>query len=346
MSSPAFVTPLEFSNNLAAPDSLRVANDPHLTTAWFSLLAQTALPEGAEVTSLGCRSSENLFLMRTPAQPGKLLSLATYYSPLFGLCGDSPVDEDVLKEQLSSLRGRRFGFHEARIQPMTPGAQDWEVVSKNLQAAGWIVDRFFCFGNWYLPVGALSYQEYLAQRPGALRSTIRRAYAKLKRHPGFQIDIITGGQDLSAAVSDYSTVYQKSWKVPEPYPAFIPGLCQLAAEQGWLRLGIARLDGRPIAAQLWLVASGKAMIVKLAYDGEYAHTSVGTVLTAHLMRHVIDVDKVSEVDYLMGDDTYKRDWMSHRRERYGLIAFNPRFVAGIAGLVRHRLGILKKELFR
>ncbi len=346
MSPPAFVTPLEFSNNLAAPDSLHVANDPHLSTAWFSLLAKTALPGGAEVTSLGCRSSANLFLMRTPAQPRKLLSLATYYSPLFGLCGDSPIDEEVLKEQLSSLRERRFGFHEVKIQPMTPGTKDWEVVSKSLQAAGWIVDRFFCFGNWYLPVGAFSYQEYLAQRPGALRSTIRRAHEKLKRHPGFQIDIVTGGRDLSAAVSDYSTVYQKSWKVPEPYPAFIPGLCQLAAEQGWLRLGIARLDGRPIAAQLWLLASGKAMIVKLAYDGEYAHTSVGTVLTAHLMRHVIDVDKVSEVDYLMGDDPYKRDWMSHRRERYGLIAFNPRFVAGVAGLVRHRLGILKKELFR
>lgn len=346
MSLPAFVSPLEFSKNLIVPDGLCLASDPHLSTAWFSLLTQTALPEGTEVTSLGGRSSANLFLMRTPEQPGKLLSLATYYSPVFGLCGDSPIDEEVLKEQLSCLQERRFRFHEARIQPMILGTPDWEIVSRSLQAAGWVVDRFFCFGNWYLPVNNLNYQEYLAQRPGALRSTIRRAHAKLKRHPGFQMDIITGGRDLSAAVSDYTTVYQKSWKVPEPYPEFIPGLCRLAAEQGWLRLGIARLDGRPIAAQLWLVASGKAMIVKLAYDGEYAHTSVGTVLTAHLMRHVIDVDKVSEVDYLMGDDPYKRDWMSHRRERYGLIAFNPRFVAGVAGLVRHRLGTLKKELFR
>ena len=42
------------------------------------------------------------------------------------------------------------------------------------------------------------------------------------------------------------------------------------------------------------------------------------------MQHVIDTDHVEEVDYLTGDDAYKQDWMSHRRERIGLVAFNPR----------------------
>ena len=34
-----------------------------------------------------------------------------------------------------------------------------------------------------------------------------------------------------------------------------------------------------------------------------------------LMRHVIDVDQVREVDFGSGDDAYKKDWMSDRRER-------------------------------
>jgi len=44
---------------------------------------------------------------------------------------------------------------------------------------------------------------------------------------------------------------------------------------------------------------------------------------------------VHEIDYLTGDDTYKKDWMSHRRERWGIIAFNPRTPRGLLGAGWH-----------
>jgi CelD/BcsL family acetyltransferase involved in cellulose biosynthesis len=102
----------------------------------------------------------------------------------------------------------------------------------------------------------------------------------------------------------------------------------LAAAQGWLRLGLLTLDDQPLAAQIWIVKDGKASIFKLAYDGEYAKFSPGSILTKALLRHVIDIDRVTEVDYLAGDDDYKKDWMSHRRERRGIIAFNRRTLRG------------------
>ncbi len=68
----------------------------------------------------------------------------------------------------------------------------------------------------------------------------------------------------------------------------------------------------------------------------------GTLITAMLMKHVIDVDQVKEVDYLIGEDNYKRIWMSHRRERRGIIAYNPRSLPGLAGLARERAGRLVK----
>ena len=52
--------------------------------------------------------------------------------------------------------------------------------------------------------------------------------------------------------------------------------------------------------------------------------SVGSVLTAAMMEHAMDIDKVKEVDYLSGDDAYKADWMACRRERTGLIAIDLR----------------------
>jgi hypothetical protein len=41
------------------------------------------------------------------------------------------------------------------------------------------------------------------------------------------------------------------------------------------------------------------------------------------------------VDYLTGDDNYKRDWMSQRRERWGILALNPRTPLGALAIARH-----------
>jgi CelD/BcsL family acetyltransferase involved in cellulose biosynthesis len=124
----------------------------------------------------------------------------------------------------------------------------------------------------------------------------------------------------------------------------MPGLARRCAEQGWLRLGIAYLDGEPAAAQLWIVADGTASIFKVAYDQRFAKESVGTLLTSLLMEHVMERDKVSVVDYLTGDDGYKKDWMSQRRERWGIVAFNPRTLLGLLCAARHFGGRAARRL--
>ena len=46
--------------------------------------------------------------------------------------------------------------------------------------------------------------------------------------------------------------------------------------------------------------------------------SPGTILTQYLMRYVIDTDKVAEIDFLTGNEHYKQDWMTVRREHLGI----------------------------
>ena len=106
------------------------------------------------------------------------------------------------------------------------------------------------------------------------------------------------------------------------------------------------MDGRPVAAQVWIVSNGVASIYKLAYDQRYSNLSIGSILTARLMEHVIDVDRVGEVDFLTGDDAYKQDWMSGRRERRGIIAFNPRTLQGTLGALLHFGAIKLKNIYR
>src|SRR5260370_2009039 len=103
---------------------------------------------------------------------------------------------------------------------------------------------------------------------------------------------------------------------------------------GGLLLVEPYIDDAPAAAQVWIVNNGTASIYKIAYDQKFKELSVGSYLTMHLMERAIDVDKVREIDYLSGDDRYKSDWMSHRREHWGILAINPRPLLGALPLIR------------
>jgi len=199
-----------------------------------------------------------------------------------------------------------------------------------LKNAGYWADTFFCFGNWYLEVDGRSFSDYFLTLPAPLRNSIARGKRRLNSAGPWTIQIQkTPDGALEAAIADFVSVYSSSWKGPEPNTQFVPSLARMAAAKGWLRLGVLRRDDKAIAAQMWLVKDDKASIFKLAYVNGFERFSAGSVLTSAMMEHVIDVDQVREVDYLTGDDTYKRDWMSHRRERRGIVAFNPMKIRGV-----------------
>jgi CelD/BcsL family acetyltransferase involved in cellulose biosynthesis len=63
-----------------------------------------------------------------------------------------------------------------------------------------------------------------------------------------------------------------------------------------------------------------------------------------MMEHVIEKDRVSRIDYLTGDDDYKKNWMSVRKERHGIAAYNPRTLSGGGMLLGHILKNLAKKI--
>jgi CelD/BcsL family acetyltransferase involved in cellulose biosynthesis len=107
-----------------------------------------------------------------------------------------------------------------------------------------------------------------------------------------------------------------------------------------LRLGICRIDGVPVAAQLWTVENGVALIHKLAHRESAAELSPGTILSAAMFRHVIDEDNVNMVDFGTGNDHYKADWMDGNTTLMQLSAFNPATVSGLAGAAKAGLSRL------
>lgn len=318
--------------------------DTFLTLSWFDNLAAHGIADAERLVlvQVRARSTGATFCLpvmhrrQAPAAAfgGALGSLSNYYSSLYGPVGD-PASCTVGACRALVRELRRHG-HVLDLQPLDVSSPFFANMQRALAAEGWWHDHYFCFGNWHLQVAGRNYDTYAETLPSRLRNTIRRGQKKLDAAGDWQLVILsTPGPELEQAIIDWQTIYEKSWKVPEPFPRFVPELCRMAAIHGWLRLGLVRVGGVPVAAQIWFVRDGRAQIFKLAYDEEFKRFSAGSVLSAGMMRHAIDADGAWDVDYLTGDDGYKTDWMSHRRERLGIVAFDRRSLQGWAGAAKH-----------
>ncbi|WP_158592358.1 GNAT family N-acetyltransferase [Noviherbaspirillum sedimenti] len=326
---------------------------------WLANLHSTALADrGLRIYAIESAAGDGAVRLALPlthrktaagvAGARELAGCANFYSSLFGPAlagGVAPSPQDFFR-LAQAIASEAPAWDVVNLQPMALQAPSFGMCVAAFRQAGMAVQTYFCFGNWYLEVAGRSYREYAESLPSRLKNTLARKSRQLAAAHDVRIAILADTADAEQGIAAFERVYRSSWKSAEAYPEFIPGLIRMCAQQGWLRLGVAYVDGGPAAAQLWIVSHGVASIYKLAYDARFAPLSIGSILTAHLMQHVIDVDRVREVDYLTGDDAYKRDWMSHRRERWGMIAFNLRTARGLLAAARHIGGRGLKGLWR
>ena len=204
--------------------------------------------------------------------------------------------------------------------------------------AGLRVLRFEHFGNWHEGVRGLDWSAYLLGRNGALRETIRRRLKRAEKLPDARFTLLTRTDEMDAAAEAFETVYRRSWKQPEPYPTFNVALMRAMAGAGALRFGLWSIGGQPVAVQVWVVTAGRAIVLKLAHDEAFLAHSPGTVLTALMLRHLLEREHVAEIDFGRGDDPYKKDWATRRRRRIGVLLVDPWRMSGMAALLRHAAG--------
>ena len=343
---------INYSSFQALPDgyaSLFERAESHsfcLTRWWFESLAETISPPdrlcliAAERDATGKHPMALLpcYLNDLSSNLGRgksLLSLSSYYSMIYApLMADCNEPTRVLATMLVNLRRQYPRCAMLRFQPLDPASPLFNALLSGLGQAGLVAQPFFHLGNWYERTERINSRGYLAGRPSALRNTLRRKQKRIVE-AGAYLKVTTGGDALEPALRDYELIYSHSWKVPEPHPGVIRDLARHCSAERALRLGILYLGGRPVAAQVWIVWNRKATLYKLAHDKEFDHLSPGTALTFRMLERVIDGDGVVEVDFGVGDDLYKHDWASARRELWGIIAFDTKTLTGAMGAMRH-----------
>src|SRR5690606_37173119 len=121
---------------------------------------------------------------------------------------------------------------------------------------------------------------------GALKNTVKR-----KAKKGI-VDLALLSAFDAEAWAAYETIYAASWKPEEGDAALLRAFAESESARGTFRMGLAGIEHQPVAAQFWTVEDGTAFIHKLAHVEDSLKASPGTLLSAALFRHVIEVDGV------------------------------------------------------
>lgn len=296
---------------------------------WFDNVEQRGLKADQSIL-LACVVDGEQVLAILPLMTrdhGRLDALAHLYTSLYSVLLSGTGRPEILACLADGLG--RLQTESLRLAPVADDDAGIDQLQHALEARGYACFRKFRFYNWVYRLRGESFADYMAGRPSRVRNTIARKRRKLEREHGYRIRLFAG-EDIQRGMADYTTVYNASWKAREQFGGFVDGLASRLSDQGWLRLAVLYIADRPAAAQLWFVAHGKASIFRLAYDEAWKPYSPGSILIHHLMEHAIDTERVGEIDFLYGNDPYKQDWMSERRERWGLYCARPRVRKGRA----------------
>ena len=307
------------------------------SAAWWGVVEGHAIPVGASAGYVVVTQDDRVVGVVPVLRRGRRIdALTTPYT-----CVYTPV----LTEFAAEAFGRACrGAGVCRIDSIPV---EWDGLASCLagvRRGGLVPLRFDHFGNWSQDVTGTSWRDYLAGRPGALRETVRRRLRQAEKLPGARFEILGAASEMDRAAGVYEDVYKRSWKEAEPFPRFNVALMRAMAALGVLRLGVWWIDGVPVAVQMWIVWQGDAIVLKLAHDEAFKAHSPGTVLTALMLRYLLDQERVRRIDFGRGDDSYKQGWVSERRQRVGFLLANPWHPLGVAALGRDAVRRVRNAL--
>ncbi len=287
------------------------------TREWFETLYAKTFEEGQSLMLASVvNEGKVLALLPLTGTAERWQSFNHRYTALYSLLMVKENQTEILNCMAEGLS--QMPVHSLQLNPVAEDDSNLLDLQQVMKTQGYESHRHFFFYNWFHRTQGQSFDEYMAGRPTQLRNTIARKRRKLEREHAYKIRLFKG-DEVQQGLVDYHAAYSASWKAYEQYVALLDALAINLSAPGWTRLAILTIDGNAAAAQLWFVVGGKASIFRLAYDEAWKRYSPGSILTAYLMQYVIDIDKVEEIDFLTGNEPYKQDWMSERRQRWRLL---------------------------
>lgn len=287
---------------------------------WFRLV-QEHTPEGEPLVIKVKNGVASCWLFLS-ARGGYAEGLTNWYCLRYAPVLDGPAEKAPVGDFVKGLR--QAGISHVYLSPVAGDDR----IAEEFRRRGWATARGQVNVSWRIDTRGMSFDRYWEGRPSRLRNTVNRRAKKAN----LETRILDRFDE--AAWADYEIVYNNSWKPNEGSPALIRKLAEQEGAAGTLRLGLAYHEGKPVASQLWLVEHGIATIHKLAYREDARELSPGSILSRDMFRHALDIDHVDLIDFGIGNDAYKAEWMTHCVPLYGVTAYDLLRPAGLFGAAR------------
>jgi CelD/BcsL family acetyltransferase involved in cellulose biosynthesis len=305
----------ELADSAQAPPFLR----PGWIAAWLRAFG------GGELQTIEVRRGGELAaILPMVQQRGRLRAPANWHTPMFGPLGTDP-------EARLEVVARAFEQPAPVIEMNLVEGDDKELesIARAAREAGRSTLARCVANSPYIPLES-DFAEYERGLSRNRRKALRRHRRKLEDEGAVQFEVHDGRTDLDGLIAEVFAVEAAGWKgrngtamSSHPQTArFYTDVARWAADRGWLRLALLRLDGRPIACDFALEQGGVWYTLKAGYNEEFRSFGPGALLLADEIAHCCEQPGLSRMDLLGHADPFKASWTTQSSPRTWIRSFN------------------------
>jgi CelD/BcsL family acetyltransferase involved in cellulose biosynthesis len=173
----------------------------------------------------------------------------------------------------------------------------------------------------YVSLRGHTFESYLGTLGAEHRYGFRRKLARLEKRHAPSFDLVRSEEERRESLAILFALHERRWRprgdagafsTPE-LRAFHEDVSRLTLAEGWLRLWVLRLEGKPVAALYGFLRERTFSFYQSGFDPEFGRESVGMVLLGVAVRAAIE-DGADELDLLHGTERYKAHWANATRE--------------------------------
>ncbi len=299
----------------------------------------THLSEGRRLLLVTVRSDGQLIAIAPlTLRPPRLIRLVPFRSLEFlgsGIIGSDYLDfivragkeEDACRALADYLRHGKLMLELTQLERRSCLA---EQVAAELSGRGWSLSETKTDVCPFIDLSGQSWQSYLATLGSEHRYNFGRRLKNLMKQFEVRFEPVRSEEQRREALALLIALHNSRWRNRACSEAFYTAdlvslhneLSRLALEQGWLRLFVLRLDGKPAAALYGFSYRRVFYYFQAGFDPLYGKYSVGLVTMGLAIKSAIE-EGVEEYDLLHGDEPYKFHWARAARELGRLELFPP-----------------------